>query len=84
MATAVSAPNLQRYALPEIEIDRDPMGIISIMEDLVERVMTAHTKKSASFDADLRNMNREPEDELVSLLALHSVYDFADGQETAA
>src|SRR3954465_11172763 len=65
MATAVSATNLQRYALPEIEIERDPMGIISFMEDLVERVMTAHTKKSASIDADLRNMNREPEDELV-------------------
>lgn len=42
MATPIAVSNLERFALPEIEISYDSNGIISVIDDLVERVMTRH------------------------------------------
>jgi hypothetical protein len=46
MATPIAAPNLQRFVLPEIEISCDSNGIISVIDDLVERVMSAHYRRA--------------------------------------
>jgi hypothetical protein len=51
MAATMTAPNLQRLTVPEIEFSYDSNGIISIIDDLVERVMSAHMKSSAAFEA---------------------------------
>ena len=80
MATPIAAPNLQRFALPEIDINYDNNGIISIIDDLVERVMSAHMKKSALQ----ASASSSPEDDLVGLLSLHSVYHLPQDEEAAA
>lgn len=46
MATPVAVSNLQRFVLPEIEISYDNNGIISVIDDLVERVMSAHYRRA--------------------------------------
>jgi hypothetical protein len=85
MATYIAAPNLQRFILPEIEFDRDNSGIIDVIEEVVERVMRAHTtnahttKKSRPVSLDLLS-----NDEVVSLLSLHSAYDSPEAKQTAA
>jgi hypothetical protein len=83
MATPIAAPNLQRFSLPEIEIGYNSNGIIAIIDDLVERVMSAHAKKAAqeprSFEPEFL-----PEDDLVSVLSVHSVYDSPQAEEAAA
>lgn len=79
MATSIAAPNLQRFTLPEIEIGYNSNGIIARIDDLVERVMSAHTKKPRPVDLDF-----EPQDDLVILLSLHSVYDSPQAEEAAA
>jgi len=77
MAASVTAPNLQRFALPEIEISSDSNGIISIIDDLVERVMSVHMKKSGATFLS----STSPQEEIASLLSLHSVYDFRQDDE---
>ena len=54
MASPVAVSNLQRFVLPEVEISYDSNGIISIIDDLVERVMNAHYRR-----AQLRNFADE-------------------------
>ena len=46
MATSIAAPNLQRVPTIDFEFSYDSNGIISIIDDLVERVMSAHMKKA--------------------------------------
>jgi hypothetical protein len=83
MATYIAAPNLQRFILPEIEFDRDNSGIIDAIDEVVERVMSAHTKKSrpSLHKEDLDMISKE---EVVSLLSLHSAYDSPDSKKAAA
>ena len=45
MATCIATPNVQRFALPEIEIDRDNSGIIDLIDEVVERVMASHYRR---------------------------------------
>ena len=55
MATPIAAPNLQRFVLPEIEITCDSNGLISVIDELVERVMSTHylAQRAASPDEDI-------------------------------
>ena len=60
MATCSATPNVQRFALPEIEFDRDNNGIIAVIDDLVERVMASHYRRvrllameEAAFEQEL-------------------------------
>ena len=80
MATYIAAPNLQRFTLPEIEFDRDSSGIIDVIEEVVERVMRAHTTKK-SRPVSLDSVSN---DEIVSLLSLHSAYDSSEAEQAAA
>jgi hypothetical protein len=50
MATSIAAPNLHRAALLEFEFSYDSNGIISVIDDLVERVMSVHMKKPMSAE----------------------------------
>jgi hypothetical protein len=80
MAATVTAPNLERFILPEVEISYESNGIISIIDDLVERVMSVHMKKNSVAASEATSA----EDDLVTLLGLHSVYDFSPEEEAAA
>ena len=80
MAASATAPNLQRFVLPEIEFSYDGNGIISIIDDVVERVMSVHMKKSAT--AVFHSVS--PDEEVAAFLSLHSVYDFSHDEESAA
>lgn len=55
MATPIAAPNLQRFVLPEIEISCDSNGLISVIDELVERVMSTHylAQRATSSDEDI-------------------------------
>ena len=83
MATYIAAPNLQRFILPEIEFDRDNSGIIDVIEEVVERVMRAHTKKSRP-PLRVEDLDSVSNEEIVSLLSLHSAYDSTDSDQAAA
>jgi hypothetical protein len=83
MATPIAAPNLQRFTLPEIDISYDSNGIISIIDDLVERVMSVHYRR-AQQSALAASESRSAEENVATLLSLHSVYDFPQGEEAAA
>lgn len=52
MAAAVTAPNLRRFDIPETS-SFPWTGVMRDLDDLVERVMAVHMKKSGSFDPDL-------------------------------
>jgi hypothetical protein len=89
MATYIAAPNLQRFILPEIEFDRDNSGIIDVIEEVVERVMRAHTTKAHTTKKSRPASRKEdldliPQEEIVSLLSLHSAYDSPETEQTAA
>ena len=82
MATSIAAPNLQRFTLPEIEIGYNSNGIIARIDDLVERVMSAHAKKAAQ--ERFSEPEFVPEDDLATVLSVHSVYDSSLTEEAAA
>ena len=52
MATCIATPNVQRYTLPEIQIDRDNSGIIDLIDEVVERVMSAHYRRHRILSID--------------------------------
>ena len=51
MAAAFNAPNLRRFDVPESS-SFPWTGVMRDLDDLVERVMAVHMKKSGSFDPD--------------------------------
>jgi hypothetical protein len=83
MATSIAAPNLQRLSLPEIDLSYESKGIISLIDEVVERVMKAHMKKSCAaptFEAK----KVASYDEVVNFPAHSSYYSVSSETSEAA
>jgi hypothetical protein len=72
MATSIAAPNLHRVSPIDFEFSYDSEGIISVIDDLVERVMSVHMKKGLAIQASIPD---SPQEEVVSFPA-HTSYGF--------
>ena len=72
MATSIAAPNLHRVPPIDFEFSYDSEGIISVIDDLVERVMSVHMKKGLAIQTSNPD---SPQEEVVTFPA-HPSYGF--------
>ena len=81
MATSIAAPNLQRLSLPEIDFSYESNGIISLIDEVVERVMKKHMKKAATAPSFEYSSNVDHD--IVTFPAHSSYYTLSPGTASA-
>ncbi len=78
MATSIAAPNVERLTLPDIDFAYESNGIISLIDEVVERVMKKHMKR-----APIAIQDSVMEEELVPLPRPTLYYTFSPESSSA-